>query len=272
MLKLSYNAQKGLNMRKLQEKDKNDFIRFVDFNPTLNLFYKGDYLAYGFDSPECEFFSIDREEQLEVCIMIYRDSMHVSGNYITDEESKVIYSLFGDRNLKIFNTSQNFFNLVENFPYTVKVEFCQLAVYQDEIKKDHVLNIEEIISDEDLLELVQIRRDVFNDDTPVEIILEDHRNRESMSYGIRVSGKIVSIATATAHTDEACMVVGVATQEAYRNKGYAKSCMSYLCNEMKKKGKKTVLFYSDPIAGKVYHSIGFTDQEPYIMMKRLNTI
>ena len=103
----------------------------------------------------------------------------------------------------------------------------------------------------------------------------DERSRESFGnavktdtgriYYIRQNGKIVSSAAITAENSINGTIIGVATDPAYRRKGYAKVCMSALCKGMIKSIKKVILFYDNPDAGKLYKQIGFTDVNKWAM-------
>ena len=54
--------------------------------------------------------------------------------------------------------------------------------------------------------------------------------------------------------------------------GFATACMLTLCNDMMKSERSTVLFYTNPAAGSMYHKLGFVDQEPYYLAKELNNL
>lgn len=258
-------------MIRLNGNNKEDFIGFVAKNPTLNLFYMGDYLEYGFENPICEYFGIYRNGDLEVCVMAFSDSIHVSGNYVDDNESQQIYDLYQTKKAKKFNTSKNFMNLIENFPFTVKLDMCELSVYQGEPRDLSYPGVK-MMKIEDSDEFMKVRSMVFSEVTNKENFIAEHERGATKSYVRKVDGKIVSIATVTAFTPDAGMIVGVGTLEEYRQQGYARQCMEMLCNDLIKEGKKAVLFYTDPKAGALYHSIGFVDQEPYYILSALKVV
>lgn len=86
--------------------------------------------------------------------------------------------------------------------------------------------------------------------------LEDGSSR---SFYIEEDGKMVSTASTAAENSMSAMVVGVATLEAYKKKGYATACMLKLCEELLQEGKELCLFYDNPAAGAIYKRIGFED-------------
>ncbi len=81
----------------------------------------------------------------------------------------------------------------------------------------------------------------------------------SRSFFIKEDGKMVSTASTTAENTLSAMVVGVATLEDYKKKGYASKCMVKLCRQLLAENKELCLFYDNPAAGAIYKRIGFED-------------
>jgi uncharacterized protein len=84
-------------------------------------------------------------------------------------------------------------------------------------------------------------------------------NGTSRSFFIEEDGKMVSTASTTAENSLSAMVVGVATLESYKKKGFATQCMVKLCQQLMKDEKELCLFYDNPEAGNIYKRIGFED-------------
>lgn len=254
-------------MIKLTEQHKDDFLNLMNENPTLNLFFIGDYYAFGFEDPDCQYYGIYRDSKLEVCILIFRDSMHLTGNYLTNDEREAFYQSFREHNCKIFNTSKNFDDVIDNFPYEIRRDDCLLSVYETAYKPELSSPSASLLEEKDYDEFIDIREQIFTQKTNREDFAKQHKDKVTLSYLMKEDAVITSIASVTALTDDAAMIIGVGTLEAYRQKGYAKKCVQTLCNDMMKENRKTVLFYTNPVAGKMYHQLGFIDQEPYYMAK-----
>ncbi|TLG76635.1 GNAT family N-acetyltransferase [Culicoidibacter larvae] len=80
--------------------------------------------------------------------------------------------------------------------------------------------------------------------------------------------KLVSQATITAISPYSAMVVGVATDVEYRQKGYARATLSKLVAVAKqRKLQSLVLFYDNPNAGALYHDVGFNTIGQWIMVE-----
>jgi predicted GNAT family acetyltransferase len=75
---------------------------------------------------------------------------------------------------------------------------------------------------------------------------------------IEDQGQIVSTVATTAETTINAMVVSVATDPDYRNKGMASYLLKVLMKDyIIKKKKSLCLFYDNPAAGKIYQRLGF---------------
>jgi predicted GNAT family acetyltransferase len=91
--------------------------------------------------------------------------------------------------------------------------------------------------------------------------------RGSVLYGVYARDELVATAASAADSSEGSMVVGVATKEGYRKKGYASLAVQSLLRDRFGKGQRFVcLFYDNPEAGQIYHKFGFVDVAPYTMI------
>ena len=83
-----------------------------------------------------------------------------------------------------------------------------------------------------------------------------------------LNGRMISTASTSAENSESAMVVGVATAKEFRGKGYASAVVSALCKDCFARGKKYLcLFYSNPVAGRIYNRIGFQELGEYGMLR-----
>lgn len=253
-------------MIKLSEANKDQLICFIEHNPTLNLFYMGDYLAYGFDSQECEYFGLFRDNQLEVCVLRYQNSLHISGNFMIPEEELGFFELYNTYKPAHFNTGSSFAYLIDKFndPYTV--ERCMLSVYTPQQSSGEASCVKKLDADR-AAEYLSVQETIFQPVPDTDKFIENIKKKTVEGFYIEDHGRIVSIASATAFTPDAAMIIGVGTLEAYRNKGYAMACVKVLCDFLYQRNQKGVLFYVNPEAGKIYHTIGFIDQEPYYLVR-----
>jgi uncharacterized protein len=116
--------------------------------------------------------------------------------------------------------------------------------------------------EEDAEGLVELLNSIpeFSDSTiTVERKRRGLKDGSSRSFFIDEDGKMVSTASTAAENSLSAMVVGVATLESYKKKGYATACMVELCQQLLTEGKELCLFYDNPAAGAIYKRIGFKD-------------
>lgn len=82
--------------------------------------------------------------------------------------------------------------------------------------------------------------------------------------GIKEDDQIVSAATLTSISDKTAVVVSVFTVPEAEGKGYATKCVSKLLNEYAK-NRTILIFFSNPIAKKVYLNLGFEVDDTLLM-------
>jgi predicted GNAT family acetyltransferase len=70
---------------------------------------------------------------------------------------------------------------------------------------------------------------------------------------------IVSSALLNVEGADAGLIGGVFTQPHARGRGYAAACTAALSLDLQKDGKTPVLFFENPIAGRVYRKLGFEE-------------
>lgn len=71
--------------------------------------------------------------------------------------------------------------------------------------------------------------------------------------------RIASCALLNVESSDAGLIGGVYTLPAARGKGYAAACTAALSIDLQQDGKVPVLFYENPVAGRVYRRLGFTE-------------
>lgn len=74
---------------------------------------------------------------------------------------------------------------------------------------------------------------------------------------LRAQGRVVSTASSAAENSASAMLIGVATEKAFRHKGHATRCVALLCRALLDEDKTVCLFYDNPEAGRLYRVLGF---------------
>lgn len=89
----------------------------------------------------------------------------------------------------------------------------------------------------------------------------------SRKYFVEEHGRVVSTASTSAETHDMAMIVGVATAEEFRRRGYASAILSRMCEDLLSEGKIPCLFYESPDAGRIYHRLGFSQIGTWKMLR-----
>lgn len=115
--------------------------------------------------------------------------------------------------------------------------------------------------DQYLAQIVALRQSIseFTMGINVEALREELKMGCKRIFIAMEDGLAVSMAMTTVERGQAAMIVSVCTRQEYRGKGYAGILMTVLCDELAREGKTAILFYSNPVAGRIYSSLGFED-------------
>lgn len=91
------------------------------------------------------------------------------------------------------------------------------------------------------------------------------------AYFVQNDLEIVSCALTTTETVDAAMIGAVYTTPGFRNNGYAKDCISSLCDELIQHHKKPYLFYESKnlMLCSLYESLGFRPINTWILATRI---
>ncbi len=73
------------------------------------------------------------------------------------------------------------------------------------------------------------------------------------------SGPVLSSALLNVEGEDAGLIGGVFTQPQARGRGYAAACTAALAIDLQQDGKTPVLFFENPVAGRVYRQLGFEE-------------
>lgn len=255
----------------LEDKDLEQFLNLLNQNPNRNLFFKGDYLSYGFGHPDCKFYGFFEGTEMIAILMHYKDALHLTGKALSTAQRDEVFDYYIKHELKQFHTGIEYLELVENFPITAKLDVSTLSVYQKPYKEIEHSGVE-ILKMEDIDQVIDIQQEAFSITVDREDFKDEHLQGSSITYVKKENGLVLSCATMTALSYEAGMIIGVATIPHRQHEGHAFSVVQCICNDAMKENRNSVLFYTSDIAQELYKKIGFIDQEPYIMVSTLQIL
>jgi predicted GNAT family acetyltransferase len=92
-------------------------------------------------------------------------------------------------------------------------------------------------------------------------------DRKSRAYMYEIDDIVVAYASTAVETGSSAMVASVFCLPDYRGKGYAKQVVWALSDDLLKDGLLPCLFYDNPDAGRIYHALGYTTFDTWILAK-----
>ncbi len=178
------------------------------------------------------------------------------GEYDINVFSELIASLVSER---LIGPKLYCHKLLDNGVFSIADEGAYISKLEKDFKLEPLIkNIEFCnIGIKDLDEIIRLYQKVFQSFSPKDVMEEKFISERGRGICIRDNNRIISVAQTDFETVNAALIVGVATEPDYRNKGYATECTKYLSIIMQKEGKDVYLQYDNPKAGKIYERLGY---------------
>ncbi len=261
-------------IKKLTSANEQELNELLKPEALLNLFILGDIENFGYDS----------------------DLIDIWGEYNEDSSELIACLLRFERNFLPYSKTENFntqgfaeiIKEYENFnisgiPRVTK----QFEKYiPDLIEKRHDsffgkcnnasmmnANREVIIRSakaEDVAEIITMRTEIkeFGErEESEELVIRQLEQGSKRIYYIEQDNRVVSVVESSAENSFSAMITGVATLDEYRGNGFASTLMKRICCDLLAEGKTPCLFYDNPVAGKIYHKIGFEDVSDFALYR-----
>ncbi len=252
-------------IRLLKESDRGSVLEYLYQDLNYNIFPIGDIETFGFSNPiQVIYGEFDNTGHYLSIFLRYRDNgiYYSHNNYFNKEWLKI----FDQERFNFFSGKSDLTDLVK--PYlpsftTHRMYFCRAnklnhngTIDKEGIKelstKEECSKLYDLLIQIEEFGMVRQSKEEFKKNK-----LESATKMGKTLY-IEEDNKIVSTVATTAETTKNAMVVAVATDKEYRNKGYASKLMLALMNDyINNKNKELCLFYDNPSAGKIYLRLGF---------------
>lgn len=113
------------------------------------------------------------------------------------------------------------------------------------------------LSTKDLDQVIDLYQKVFPGHSSKDVMAEKLDRQRGRGVCIKKEGRIVAVAQSEFEETKSALIVGVATDPEYQNKGYASQCLEELCKELLSEGKKLYLQYDNKDVGRIYGRLGF---------------
>lgn len=252
---------------KVTNENLNVMMDYVKKEPSINLFIIGDVEQFGLDVDFQEVYLQYDNKNITACVLRYYG--HV-----------IVYSDKSDFNV------QEILSLINTFTYQglsgKKQVIDILLPFLQNVKKIDECYFCELNSDKNLFKPNMEIKNAVEDDVericPLMVMVGYHTDTYTVSnqrkinngagriYFVDEDNLVISSAATAIETSVSAMIGGVATHVDYRKKGLASQVVSKLCLDLLSENKKPCLFFYNPEAGKIYHSLGFVDTDMWSML------
>ncbi|QIK69614.1 GNAT family N-acetyltransferase [Erysipelothrix sp. HDW6C] len=253
----------------LDEQHQAELLRFLHTDPHINLFLIGDIDLFGFDDTIQRYYGhYNADGNLVGVIFRFREeTMHLYATQISDTFITQAYELYEQEAFpRIMAGSKTMALIGSRLDAIIGSKAAStMAVYTPnnlEIDTSEV----SVLTSADADAIVALESQSFG----VRVGAHDHVRTElhqglRISYGWKIEGKLVSVATATAMTSDSAMIIGVCTDRDYMKQGFATKVVKRMSDELLKQGKQGVLFYTNPAAASIYERLGYEPYDTYYM-------
>ncbi|MCM3616770.1 GNAT family N-acetyltransferase [Sutcliffiella horikoshii] len=254
-------------IRRLSEKDHEICFNFLGEQPAENLFIIGDVEAYGYEKDFQKLWGeFNSDGQLIAVLLKYEENYipYAKGNFDAEGFATIMLE---DPNFNMMSGLKEVTALIEPFViHRLKRKRQTYYAKCSVLTKDSLTSVDTSnvlqATPQDAERLIGLLNSIpeFSDSNiTVERKRRGLEEGVSRSFFVEEDGQMVSTASTTAENTLSAMIVGVATLEDYKKKGYATQCMIKLCDQLLGEGKELCLFYDNPSAGVIYKRIGFQD-------------
>ncbi|GGE79795.1 GNAT family N-acetyltransferase [Priestia taiwanensis] len=252
-------------IRTLVEADNEVVFAYLTQNPALNLFIIGDIEAFGYEQAFQELWGEFTEDGLVKAVLLrYHNTFIISAEGICDAEgfASIIRSYEFDgfsgsedavAQLELLLPLEGFRKTDSYFAECTTAEHATLSTNTEEVQMATL---------EDVDRIIEVRKSIkeFNIASDARGMLQQSiETKTGRTYYIEQNGKMISLASTTAENSLSGMIVGVATVEEARQKGYVTHLLEHIIRDLIAEKKTLCLFYNNPSAGRIYKRLGFED-------------
>ncbi len=265
-------------MRTLQEEDREEILRYVGKEPEMNLFFIGDIETFGVESETVNIYLHEERDRWDFLILRFHQYFLLYSQYEDYNAGEAIAFFKGQQPDCISGKTSLLEKIAPAFPqWTIQSTYMSRCNRVEKGFGDSQDLVIRRLEQEDAAEVIELlykiqefSKTYKNSERQEQI----RRMEEEMAQGSKtavggfLNGQLIATASTSAENRESAMVVGVATAQEYRGKGYASAVVSALCRDCFERGKKYLcLFYDNPVAGRIYNRIGFQELGEYGMLR-----
>lgn len=259
-------------IRKLTEIDRKQTLDFLSAEPAINLFMIGDIEQDGFDKEFQELWGdFNGSGELEGVLLRYNESYIPYYKSMVFDPMPFVEIIKADKKHMVLSGKESVLNVFQPYfnDYDCKsTYFCELKT-TEQLKATN-LPIK-VATPKDASRICEFLNEIeeFSHSTATPESLERviRSGAGRVYYTETENGILKNVVQTSAENSMSAMIVGVATHKAYRKQGLMSESLSKLCRDLiENEGKSLCLFYDNPEAGKIYHSLGFKSIDKWTML------
>lgn len=251
-------------IRQLTEVDRTAVLNYLYQDQHYNIFPIGDIESFGFDTDfQTVYGEFDQQNQYMSIFLKYRSNgiyyshmKHFNDAYLPIIKQCRLSFISGKSELMdLINPHLHDFERHREYFCRAQIKTIPSIKHKDVIKR--------ATSREDCGKIF----DLLNDIDEFSSMFSHRENyidgkMKSLEMGVTLfiekEGKAIATLATTAETTVNAMVISVATDKQYRNRGYATMLLQELMRiYFEEKHKELCLFYDNPSAGRIYLRLGF---------------
>lgn len=263
-------------IKPLTIKDKDDVLTFAYQNEHENLFIIGSFQLYKNPFEVNDFWGFFEDANL-IGLAVYFKQF---GNLVINTSSKAIIDQFVDHAVKkgikpdcVAAYKKYADPTIEHLKKhkIIPKKLSEETVFK--LDRNDFINFstgeEQQSNESDIDEIILLSRKIFENDHSQKITEKDRKKiTPKREFILKKDGKIIAKANIHGVSKNYFQIGGVATLPEYRNKGYAKQVVSYLCDFHFKMEIPHALLFTDNsnlAAQAVYKKIGFRPFDQFVI-------
>lgn len=229
--------------------DGNEYTSYGEFDDDVLVSYLGKYKSLG-----VSYYSQEKRDISEMAKVINGlEWKHFSGC----QELIQQFEPFIEHQKKY----EQFFSVTKDYDYfELDGSIVKTMTTEEELKELMTLMFQ--------IEEFEETREFSKEEVISEMSENYFKLKDGLLVYLRKENQIVAMAGSMLENDEYAYLHSVATLESERKKGYASIVVMHLMNEYKKMNKRLCLQYDNPEAAKIYHRLGFVDQDKKLTLVR----
>jgi predicted GNAT family acetyltransferase len=263
-----------MDVKKLCNREIPQVLDYISEEREMNLFLEGDIEQYGLDGPIVELFAFSKPWD---CILLRYFQNYVIYSKNEFYKAEDVVNFLKGKKVQVISGKESLLKPLSPYYPETKIQGTYLCRCESNSAIQPACSYKEIrrLTGEDAQPLAGLYQTIKEFSKPY-IEHENEKIQElkeclaaaNLGYCLYEGPLLVSAGYSTAKSKSGAMVVGVATREGYRKKGYATEIVSAICKESFASGLSFLcLFYDNPKAGEIYRKIGFKEMGRWGMLK-----